>query len=65
MPVILPTKQRKTDLRYIHLNLLNYRETKAIDALAKACERMLKDQNFQQYIRNNAALQRPLNSRRT
>lgn len=61
MPVILPTKQRKTDLRYIHLNLLNYRETKAIDALAKACERMLKDQNFQQYIRNNAALQRPLN----
>ena len=62
MPVIIPTKQRKADLRYIHLNLLNYRDTKAADALAKACERMLKDQNFQQYIRNNAALRKPLNN---
>lgn len=63
MPVIIPSKSRKADLRYIHLNLLAYRETDTLDALVKACGRILKDRDFQRYIRNNPALQKPLQTK--
>lgn len=62
MPVIIPNKTRKADLRYIHLNLLAYRETNTLDALVKACGRILKDKDFQRYVRANPALQKPLNT---
>lgn len=63
MPVIIPDKARRADLRYIHQHLFLYRETENPDALVKALERMLKDRAFKRYIANNAALQRPIKSR--
>lgn len=63
MPVIIPDKNRRADLRFIHQHLFLYRETENPDALVKALERMLKDRAFKRYIANNAALQRPIKTR--
>lgn len=63
MPVIIPDKNRRADLRFIHQHLFLYRETENPDALVKALERMLKDRSFKRYIANNAALQRPIKSK--
>ena len=60
MPVIIPNKQRKADLRYIHQHLFTHRETEDPAALSKAVERMLKDKAFKTYIHNNTALQKPI-----
>ena len=63
MPVIIPDKARRADLRFIHQHLFLYRETENPDALVKAVERMLKDRAFKRYIANNASLQRPIQSK--
>jgi len=63
MPVIIPDKARRTELRFIHQHLFLYRETENPDALVKALERMLKDRAFKRYIANNASLQRPIQSK--
>jgi hypothetical protein len=60
MPVIIPNRTRKTHLRFIHQNLFLYKESDDIGALTKAVQRMLQDVDFQKYIQNNAALQRPI-----
>lgn len=63
MPVIIPDKARRADLRFIHQNLFHYRETDDPASLMKAVERMLKDRTFKVYLANNAALRRPLKTK--
>lgn len=60
MPVIIPNKTRKRELKFIHQNLFLFKETGNVDALTKALEQMLKDPQFKRYIQNNAALQKPV-----
>lgn len=63
MPVIIPNKTRRADLRYIHQQLFLYRETEDVGALSNAVARMLKDTAFKRYIHNNPALQKPIQGR--
>ena len=63
MPVIIPDKARKADLRFIHQNLLLHRETDSGDALVKAVERMLKDKAFKRYVAANPGLQKPMQTK--
>jgi len=62
MPVIIPDRARKTDLKHIHQNLFLHRETQDPVALTDAVTRMLSDKTFKRYVQNNPALQKPLKS---
>lgn len=44
MPLTLPTDEQKKDYRYIYNRLMDYKENKNADSLAKAVSRMVKDE---------------------
>lgn len=50
MPLILPTEQRKKDLRYLHGKLMQFKESNNADSLAKAVQRMMKEEEFAKTI---------------
>lgn len=61
MPLIIPTPQRKADLKFIHTNLAEFKMLNSSAALGRAVVRMLADPDFKTHVAATPALQAPIN----